>query len=103
LIETREETGEAVRAIKTVSARNAAIDAIAVFACKTSDAIIGVVTARFDAKTSEDGLVALIGRISAVVVFQASATACHEATREIAAGRQADLTDRARVWNAGVA
>jgi hypothetical protein len=100
LVETREETGETVRAIKTVSARNSAIDAGAVFACKTSNAIIGVVAARFDAKASANGLVALVSRIPAVVVVLAPSTARHEAAREIfAAGGQTNLTDRARVWD----
>jgi hypothetical protein len=103
LVETREETSEAVRTIKTVSARSPAIDALTVLARKTCNAIVGVVATGFDAKTSEDVLVTSIGRISAVLVFQASATARHEATREIAAGRQADLTDPARAWNARVA
>jgi hypothetical protein len=89
-----------VGAIRTVLARNAAIDADVFFACEPSNTIVRVIAARIDAKAATDALIALVGRVTAVVVIFACTAAYDETAREIiAAGRQTRLAHRTGVFH----
>jgi hypothetical protein len=102
LIGASEEAGESMRTVRARLARNAAVRTDVVFTSKARDAIVGVATARLDAQATSDAQVARIGRVAAVLVVLATATAGDETTRQVlAARRKTDFADRA--WLVGVA
>lgn len=87
-----------VGAVERTGAREAPIHANTVLAREPRDAIVGIGAARLASKTAPDLGVTGIGGISAVGVVLARAAPDGEAPGVIlAAGRQADLADRARV------
>lgn len=85
LVRAREETRVTVRAIEQRLARHAPIDAHARLASKAVDTVGGVVTARLDSKATTDDRIACIGRICALEIVLASATANHETSGEVLA------------------
>jgi len=85
-------------AVGTGPAGNTAVGTGAILARESGDAVVGIIATGFDTEATVDRQLAIVGRISAVSVVCASATAYGETTRQVFATRgKTNLTGRTRV------